>query len=169
MSSTVLIVRRAVPADAAALEGMARASLRGLGSAYYGPEQIETWIDTSGLIDPELIIDGALFLAEAAGRPVGCAAWSRNVMHGCGDRALDGSGVLDPDRDPVRIRTVFVHPDWTRRGIATVLMARAEAAASEAGFRRGFRLLATLTGVPLYRRLGYAVERPGVFALPGGV
>jgi GNAT superfamily N-acetyltransferase len=168
MSWTVLTVRRAAPADAAALETMARASLRQLGSADYGPEQIEAWIGAHGLIDPEHVVDGTLFLAEAAGEPVGCAAWSGRAMSGCGDGALDGSDGLDPNRDPVRIRTVFVHPAWARRGIATTLMGRVETAAREAGYHRGFRLLATLIGVPLYRRLGYAVERPGMFALPGG-
>lgn len=169
MSWMVFTLRRAAPADGAALEGMARASLRRLGAAHYRSELIETWIEAYGLIDPATIAAGTLYLAEAEGQVVGCAAWSPHAMHGCGDCALDGSDALDPNRDPARIRTVFVHPDWARRGIATRLMACTEAAAREAGFRRGFRLLATLAGVPLYRRLGYLVDGPATFLLPGGL
>ena len=60
-----------------------------------------------------------------------------------------------------RIRAVFVHPEWTRRGIGRRLVTHAETAAARAGFTT-FELDATLPGVPLYQSLGYrAVARSG--------
>jgi GNAT superfamily N-acetyltransferase len=53
------------------------------------------------------------------------------------------------------VRSIFVHPSYARLGLGSRLVRHAETAAAAAGFRRA-ELWATLTGVPLYRKLGYA-------------
>jgi GNAT superfamily N-acetyltransferase len=62
-----------------------------------------------------------------------------------------------------KIRSVFVHPAFARRGLATRLMDLAEGEARAAGFRT-IELTATLSGVPLYLSRGY--EETGRIAIP---
>ena len=61
--------------------------------------------------------------------------------------------LLDPTRDPARIRAFFVHPDWARRGIGRSLMAACDRAIRDAGFSRVV-IMATLPGEPLYAAHG---------------
>jgi GNAT superfamily N-acetyltransferase len=104
-----------------------------------------------GTFDPRLLDDGTYSVAEADGRLVGCGGWSfRPALYGASEEERQ----LDPAREAARIRAIFVHPDWTGRGIARRLVATAEAAAARAGFRR-FELLSTLNAEPVYVALGY--------------
>ena len=76
--------------------------------------------------------------------------------------------LLDPEREPARIRAFFVRPDWARRGLGRRLFERCEAAARAAGFR-GLALVATMPGEPLYRALGFRVDQRFALTLPDGV
>jgi len=62
--------------------------------------------------------------------------------------------LLDPTREPARIRAFFVHPRWARRGIGMLILRECERAATAAGFRT-LELVATLAGVPLYAAGGF--------------
>jgi GNAT superfamily N-acetyltransferase len=53
------------------------------------------------------------------------------------------------------IRAIFVHPRWSRRGLGRRVMQVAELGAASSGCPSA-ELVATLSGVPLYRALGYA-------------
>jgi N-acetylglutamate synthase-like GNAT family acetyltransferase len=76
--------------------------------------------------------------------------------------------MLDPTTEPARVRAMFVHGDWTRRGLGRAILARCEQAARAEGFR-SLVLMATLPGVPLYTSFGFReVERTRV-PLPNGV
>ena len=75
--------------------------------------------------------------------------------------------MLDPAVDAAKIRAFFVHPDWARRGLGTLLLDACESAARAAGFRR-FEMGATLTGVRLYERRGYVAGDRIDVPLPGG-
>ncbi len=61
---------------------------------------------------------------------------------------------LDPAKDAARIRAIFVHPDWARQGIGSLILKACEDAAAAAGFQR-FEMGSTLTGIPLYKLKGY--------------
>ena len=67
-------------------------------------------------------------------------------------------------RDAARVRAMYTHPDFARRGVGRLILGLCEAAAAAEGFRR-VQLMATLSGEPLYRACGYAeIERS--FATP---
>jgi putative acetyltransferase len=67
-----------------------------------------------------------------------------------------------------RIRKVFVHPEFARRGVASHLVRDAEARAATAGYRR-LIVRANINAVPLYRKLGYHTLREGEMAAGGGI
>jgi N-acetylglutamate synthase-like GNAT family acetyltransferase len=87
--------------------------------------------------DTVLIDDGTYFVHEAdGGGIVACGGWSRR------DKLYTGSGaapaddrLLDPATEPARVRAMFVHGDWTRRGLGRAILARCEEAARAEGFR----------------------------------
>lgn len=64
-----------------------------------------------------------------------------------------------------RIRKVFVHPGWARRGLATALVRAAEQAAAAAGYPHLY-VRANINAVPLYKSLGYRAEAEGI--MPAG-
>jgi len=66
---------------------------------------------------------------------------------------------LDAQKDAAKIRAIFVHPDFARMGLGSMILTTAEEAAKAAGFSR-FEMGSTLTGVALYERKGYQeIER----------
>ena len=70
--------------------------------------------------------------------------------------------LLDPAVDAAKIRAIFVHPKFARRGLGSLILRAAEEAAMAEGFAR-FEMGSTLTGVALYRLKGYReMERVAV-------
>jgi GNAT superfamily N-acetyltransferase len=64
---------------------------------------------------------------------------------------------------------MYTHPDWTRRGIGTLLLDLGEGAARDSGFKT-IELGATLPGEPLYRARGYVeISRETQTAANGSV
>ena len=87
---------------------------------------------------------------------IACGGWSkRHTLFGGDQFALRQDSLLDPAHDAAKIRAFFVHPQWARRGIGTLLLAACERAARAAGFTR-LEMGSTLTGVAFYRAQGYA-------------
>jgi GNAT superfamily N-acetyltransferase len=161
-------IRVALPSDVPVLRPLIDASVRRLQSQDYTPQQIESALRTVFGVDSQLIGDGTYLLVEAVpaasdGRQpviVACGGWSkRKTLYG-GDRWHDRQDdLLDPASDAAKIRAFFIHPDWARQGIGTLLLDACESAARAAGFTR-FEMGATLTGVKLFQHRGYvALER----------
>jgi N-acetylglutamate synthase-like GNAT family acetyltransferase len=107
---TLLTIRRARSADREALHALQLASIGALVSAYYDEDVIEAFVGQFGTMSDRLLDEGRFFAAAVKGEFVGCGGWSmRNSI-------------------PVAtIRSVYVHPDFTRRGIARFLMEIIEA------------------------------------------
>jgi GNAT superfamily N-acetyltransferase len=107
-------------------------------------------------LDSQLVADRTYFILETEGRIAGCGGWSRRATLYGGDHstALRDAALLDPARDAARIRAMYTHPDFTRRGVGRRILALCESAAGAAGFSR-VELMATLAGQPLYRACGY--------------
>ena len=68
----------------------------------------------------------------------------------------------DPSWEAARIRAMYTHPQWVRRGIGSLLIRLGEEAARAAGFTR-IALGSTLAGEPLYLAHGYAEVRRETF------
>jgi GNAT superfamily N-acetyltransferase len=149
-------LRRAALAEVDDLAVLIAASARGLSKGDYSPDQVEGALRGAFGVDTQLIRDGSYFVIESEGRVAGCGGWSRRrTLFGSDARADRDGGELDPRKDAARIRAFFIHPDFARRGLGTLLLDHCEHEAVMFGFRR-FELMATLPGVRLYAARGYA-------------
>jgi GNAT superfamily N-acetyltransferase len=159
-------IRPAVAADAEALRAMQERSVRELGIGFYPAALIESFIRQVGILDLAVLEEGHLFAAVGEdGAILGSAGWSR--LDPAYEAAPDGSRRALPDPAAALVRCVFVVPAAARRGLGSALVAHVEADAARHGVRR-LSLAATLTGVPLYRRLGYSEAAPRDIVLPDG-
>jgi GNAT superfamily N-acetyltransferase len=155
--------------DLDALRAVMARAIAELQKGFLGPEQIAASHAVMGL-DTQLVADGTYFIIEERGTLAGCGGWSHRATLYGGDHSKDlrDPAPLDPAVDAARIRAMYTHPDFARRGVGRLVMTLCEDAARAAGFRRA-EMMATLAGEPLYRACGYApierVEAPG----PGGV
>ena len=148
-------LRLANSADIPALQKLIDASVRGLAARDYTAAQIDLALQTTFTVDSQLVQDGTYSVAERDGELLGCGGWSRRKTLCGGDRhAVREDALLDPSRDAAKIRAIFVHPQYARRGIGSLILSAAEEAARAAGFHV-LEMGATLTGVPLYSLKGY--------------
>jgi GNAT superfamily N-acetyltransferase len=163
-------IRVAIERDIPALHALIEASVRGLQAGDYTPAQIEGALGTVLGLDTQLIRDQTYFVVESSSTEesgeqqlVGCGGWSkRKTLFGSDHTYLREPELLDPATDAAKVRAIFVHPAFARRGLGSLILAHVEAAAQAAGFHH-FELGSTLTGVPLYRLKGYVeVERVAV-------
>lgn len=162
------VIRKATSADVPALNRLIDASVRGLQAADYTAAQIDLALRTVYGVDTQLIADGTYFVVEADSAIAGCGGWSRRKTLYGGDQFHGRQdSLLDPRTDAAKIRAFFIHPQWARRGIATMILNASEEAAIVEGFER-LEMGATLTGVPFYAARGYATRERLSVALPGG-
>jgi GNAT superfamily N-acetyltransferase len=161
--------RQATSADLSAIAALIDASVRGLSEPFYTPEQIESSLRYLFGPDSQLIADGTYYVADVDGQVVASGGWSRRLtLHG-GDQSKHGEDpVIDPEREPARIRAFFVDPRWARQGLGRLLFYECSTAARAAGFRE-LELTATLPGEPLYTTLGFTVVERGAVRMPDGV
>jgi GNAT superfamily N-acetyltransferase len=108
-------------------------------------------------LDRQLIEDGTYFLVEAERHIAGCGGWSRRATLYGGDQSPGrNAALLNPAREAARVRAMYTHPTFTRRGIGRLILKLCEEAARKEGFAR-IELMATLAGAPLYRACGYEI------------
>ena len=162
-------LRLARESDIPALEKLIPLSVRALQAHCYSPAQMDAALGPVFGVDGQLIRDGTYFVAERDGVIVGCGGWSRRSSLFGGDIGRkQEDALLDPRRDPARVRAFFVHPDCARRGIGRSIMTACEQAIIAAGFRT-VELSATLAGEPLYASFGYAVAKRYEIPMSGGL
>jgi GNAT superfamily N-acetyltransferase len=153
-------LRLATEEDIPTLHELIEASVRGLQAGDYTPAQIEGALGTVLGLDTQLIRDRTYFIAEAVDQSgkaqcAGCGGWSkRKTLFGADHAAIREPELLDPATDAAKVRAIFVHPEFARQGLGSLILATVEEAARAAGFQR-FEMGSTLTGVPLYRLKGY--------------
>jgi len=158
-----LRVRQALPEDQDALRRMQAFSLRELGSRYYSRRQIEAFLTCVGTMDDFVIDEGTYYLVEAEHGIAASGGWSRRRPN-----YANAPGVsVKSDPNLPKVRSIFVHPAFARRGIGRMLMNRIEGEVRAAG-NAELELTATLSGEPLYRALGYEEQGRIAVDLPGG-
>lgn len=156
----VAALRVALQADVPALAALIARSGIGLSAPYYTPAQAQAITREVFGVDTQLIADGTYFLVENAGGILACGGWSRRRTLFGGDQAKTGPDpLLDPQREPARIRAFYVAPEAARQGLGRRLMDACVAAAQAHGFT-ALELVSTLPGEPLYAACGFgALER----------
>jgi GNAT superfamily N-acetyltransferase len=161
-------IRCATEVDLPHLHALIDASVRSLSTGDYTPAQMEGSIGSILGVDTQLIRDQTYFIAEtldAAGHNViaGSGGWSyRKTLFGADEAPGRNPEAMDPASNAAKIRAIFVHPNFVRCGLGSLLLAHVEAAAYAAGFRQ-FEMGSTLTGYPLYLRKGYReIERNSI-------
>ncbi len=142
-------IRRAAPADGAAIRDVHVAAILGLGEGFYTLAELQSW--AAGLTSEGYgramtqggeTMDVAL---DPAGRVVAFCAWK-------GDEVC----------------AVYVHPDASRQGLGSTLLGRAESAIAGDGHRT-VRIGASLSGQPLYLHHGYRIVAEKAWTTRGGL
>jgi len=152
--ATGLTHRIATPGDAPALAGVMEAAIAELQKGFLDPAQIESSRMIMGL-DRQLLVDGTYFMVLDGDRIAGCGGWSRRATLYGGDHTPGrDAALLDPATEPARVRAMYTHPAFARRGVGRLILDLCEAAARAEGFRR-VELMATLSGRALYSQCGY--------------
>lgn len=154
MPQETLTHRPAKREDLEALKTLMDAAISENQKAYLDESQIASSRAIMGL-DTQLIDDGTYFIIEINGQLAGCGGWSRRATMYGGDQTPGRSAaLLNPAKDPARIRAMYTHPAHTRKGIGKLIISLCEDAAKAEGFTK-MELVATLSGEPLYRACGF--------------
>jgi len=148
--------RLATLAELSELETLMTESIKRLIGAYLDPARVEASFEIMG-VDTQLIEDGTYYAIECAGRVVGCGGWSRRATLFGGDHSAGRDArLLDPATEAARVRAMYTHPDFARRGIGRRVLGLCEEAAAAENFRN-LELVATVAGEPLYSAYGFVV------------
>ncbi len=163
-----ITIRVAIEADLPVLHQLIEQSVRVLQANDYTPGQIEGALGHALGVDTQLIRDHTYFVAEFENKIVACGGWSfRKTLFGSDGGPDRVPAKLDPRTDAAKIRAIFVHPKYARRGLGTLILKHCEDAAIAAGFTR-LEMGSTLTGVALYTLRGYAAQEQVNVPLPNG-
>ncbi len=124
--------RIASGADTESIRELMQASIAENMKAFLSASEIEAAKETMG-VDKTLIEDGTYFLIETIheGKTVlvGCGGWGkRKTLYGGDHTKGRDDSYSDPSTDAARIRAMYTHPDWIRRGIGTCLLYTSDAA-----------------------------------------
>lgn len=154
MPNEILTHKLARRTDLDALKALMDTAISELQKPFLDEAQIASSRTIMGL-DTQLIDDETYFIVESNGQLAGCGGWSRRATMYGGDQTPGRSAaLLDPQKDPARIRAMYTHPDHTRKGVGKLIISLCEEAAKTEGFTK-MELVATLSGEPLYRSCGY--------------
>ena len=151
--------RFATEADIPAIVALMDRAIVGPLADFLTPEQIAASRKLMGL-DSQIIADRTYFIVEADGVLIGCGGWSRRITTYGGDHTPGRQpALLTPGIDAARVRAMYTHPDFVRRGIGRMILDLCETAALAEGYDR-VELVATMGGEPLYLATGYVeIER----------
>jgi GNAT superfamily N-acetyltransferase len=149
-----LTTRLATAADIPALKDLMDRAIGELLPAFLSPQEVAASHEIMGL-DTQLIEDGTYYIVELDGALAGCGGWSRRATLFGGDHTGGRDAALvDPATEPARVRAMYTHPDFVRRGVGRLILELCESRARAEGFKR-CQLAATMAGEPLYAACDY--------------
>src|SRR5262245_49698812 len=129
-----LEIRLARRDDLPALMPLVDAAIVDNQRAYLSDAEIEASKAVMG-IDSQLIDEGTYFVVEVDGAIAGCGGWSRRATpYGSDHSEGRDDSLLDPATDPAKVRAMYTHPSFTRRGVGRRILAGCEEAAAAEGF-----------------------------------
>ena len=143
----LLVIRKAVRADADAAWEIRRAAVMSECAGAYSLNQLEEW--TGG----------------ATSRAFADAVEERLLVATVGDHVA-GTGMIDLTTG--KIDAIFVHPAYMKRGIGAAMMRHLESLARSEGLRE-LKLDSTLNAAPFYRALGFRGDEIAPFQSPRGL
>jgi GNAT superfamily N-acetyltransferase len=153
-----LSLRRAAPADLAAVDRLLARSYPRLLAADYPPSTLVLAVPRIARARPELLASGTYFLAEdPEGQVLAAGGWTRGAPDG--GRGVEQTG---------HVRHVATDPAVVRRGVGRALMTRVMADARGAGID-WLDCLSTRTAVPFYAAMGFRVVFPVDVPLAPGI
>jgi GNAT superfamily N-acetyltransferase len=155
-----ITISKATEDDYADLAALQLRSMRTVAAAHYSQAQIDAFLTFATPDLMNVLRVGTVWLARTPRQLVASSAW-----HFEGELATLGR---TPCVDPTVavFRTIYVRPEWTRRGLASALMTRAEADAASRGATRAY-LHAMLSAVEFYLARGYETVSTTIFDLHG--
>ncbi len=142
-------LRPGKPSDAQGLFAVHDRAVRELARGVYSESQVESWVQGN---NPERYVaamreDGERFLVAVARL--------RGIVGFCAYKDEE-------------VRSLYIDPDWSRLGVGSALLKRAEAAIGEAGHAKVV-IGASLVGLPFYESRGYRVVRHRHWRTRGGL
>lgn len=147
-------LRIATRDDIPAIEALMAESMAALLPKFLDEKQVARSSETMG-VDTLLIEDGTYFLVYIEDTLAGCGGWSRRrTLYGGNHTSGRDDALADPATEPAKIRAMYTHPDFTRRGIGRFLLEAGEKAARAEGFK-AMEMGSTAPGRPLYEACGY--------------
>ena len=153
---TKFIHRKATLADLPELHALMKMSIRKIIGTFLDQARVEASYEFMG-VDTQLIKDQTYFVIELDQKIVGCGGWSRRATSYGGDHTTGrDSRLLDRKTESARVRAMYTHPDYARRGIGRLVLSLSEAEAFTEGFH-SLELTATVAGEPLYASYGFSV------------
>ena len=148
--------RLATESDADELRPVMEAAIMELQKDFLTPAQIESSRAIMG-IDTQLIADGTYFVVECDGAIAGCGGWSRRAtLYGSDHTPGRDARLLDPSTEAARVRAMYTHPAFARRGVGRLILTLCEQAAAAEGFTT-LELMGTMAGQRLYTDFGFQV------------
>jgi len=152
MAAPALTHRLARAEDLDELRALMAASIEELQKPFLTAYQIASSRTIMGL-DTHLIDDATYFVVAIDGQIAGCGSWSRRATLYGGDQSPGrDAALLDREIEPARVRAMYTHPAFKRRGVGRLIISLCEDAARKEGFTRA-ELMSTLAGEALYRAL----------------
>ncbi|WP_156748197.1 GNAT family N-acetyltransferase [Mycobacterium sp. 1465703.0] len=142
-------IRTATLHDLPRLNEIADSAVNTLLSPYFSLEQLHAANEAKIYeVDAGLVEAGTYYVGEIDGVVVAGSGWSTSgQLDSIVGRETEASGAA-------AMRSTYVDPAWSRRGIAALLARTTEAAASLSGFRR-FESLCTPMAAAMRHKLGY--------------
>ena len=142
--------------DQEIIEELMESSINQMLGKMLSSDQLEAAKESMGL-DTTLIKDKTYFLIFSDNNLVGSGGYSsRKTLFGGNHTPNRSDDFLIPGQDAAKVRAMYTHPKWVRKGIGSLILKLSEKESLRLGFRK-CELMATVSGILLYEKRGYEV------------